>query len=197
MMAFVGTRASMRRCGYRGQKRAASGQGTNAMMSREVGVPACEGLAAFGRGEYARTIEFLSPLRSKANRFGGSHAQRDMFSWTLQPSISCWPAPASEGGSDWWGRALGGYVSLFEAARDREIRATCDLGQPVPPGRSGIEGSRDEDHPPSGRQPFLKTSPGMASCSALPKISSCMVIHGEKDQRTRPGGPGLGECFRV
>ena len=53
------------------------------MMSREIGVPACEGLAAFGRGDYARTIDLLSPLRAKANRFGGSHAQRDMFSWTL------------------------------------------------------------------------------------------------------------------
>jgi hypothetical protein len=55
----------------------------NAMMSREIGVPACEGFAAFGRGDYALTIEWLMPLRGKANRFGGSHAQRDMFSWTL------------------------------------------------------------------------------------------------------------------
>ena len=53
------------------------------MMSREVGLPACEGLAAFGRGEYAQTIALLMPLRGSANRFGGSHAQRDMFSWTL------------------------------------------------------------------------------------------------------------------
>jgi hypothetical protein len=64
-------------------KRAAEGRGTNAMMSREVGLPACEGFAAFGRGEYGRAIEFLAPLRAKANRFGGSHAQRDMVSWTL------------------------------------------------------------------------------------------------------------------
>jgi hypothetical protein len=48
-----------------------------------VGLPACEGFAAFGRGEYAKAIEFLSPVRGKANRYGGSHAQRDMFSWTL------------------------------------------------------------------------------------------------------------------
>ena len=53
------------------------------MMSREIGVPGCEGLAAFGQSEYAQTIELLMPLRGKANRFGGSHAQRDMFSWTL------------------------------------------------------------------------------------------------------------------
>jgi hypothetical protein len=64
-------------------KRAAAAEGTNAMMSREVGLPAVEGFAAFGRGEYAKTIERLSPIRAKANRYGGSHAQRDMFSWTL------------------------------------------------------------------------------------------------------------------
>lgn len=33
-------------------KRAAAGSGTNAMMSRENGVPACEGSVAFGRGDY-------------------------------------------------------------------------------------------------------------------------------------------------
>jgi hypothetical protein len=52
------------------------------MMSREIGIPGCEGFAAFGRGDYPRTIELLMPLRAKANRLGGSHAQRDMFSWT-------------------------------------------------------------------------------------------------------------------
>jgi hypothetical protein len=64
-------------------KRAAAGQGTNAMMSREVGLPGCEGFGAFGRGEYAKAIDLLLPVRGKANRYGGSHAQRDMFSWTL------------------------------------------------------------------------------------------------------------------
>ncbi len=84
MMAFVGSgRVDAQRRLIAAMKRAAAGQGTNAMMSREIGVPACEGFAAFGRDDYARTIELLSPLRSKANRFGGSHAQRDMFSWTL------------------------------------------------------------------------------------------------------------------
>jgi hypothetical protein len=64
-------------------KRAAEGKGTNAMMSREVGLPACEAFAAFGRGEYTKAIDLLLPVRGKANRYGGSHAQRDMFSWTL------------------------------------------------------------------------------------------------------------------
>ncbi|MFM9864224.1 MAG: tetratricopeptide repeat protein [Micropepsaceae bacterium] len=64
-------------------RKAATGNGTNAMMSREVGLPACEGFAAFGRGEYAKAIDLLLAVRGKANRYGGSHAQRDMFSWTL------------------------------------------------------------------------------------------------------------------
>ena len=63
--------------------RAAEGSGTNAMMAREVGLPACRGFAAFARGDYAAAVELLLPLRGKANRFGGSHAQRDVFAWTL------------------------------------------------------------------------------------------------------------------
>ena len=84
MMAFVGGgRVDAQKRLVAASKRAAAGNGTNAMMSREVGVPACEGFAAFGRGDYAQAIELLAPVRGKANRFGGSHAQRDMFSWTL------------------------------------------------------------------------------------------------------------------
>ncbi len=84
MMAFVGggdSEAQTRQIAS--ARRAAAGTGTVAMMSREIGVQACQGFAAFGRGEYAQAIELLMPLRAKASRFGGSHAQRDMFSWTL------------------------------------------------------------------------------------------------------------------
>ncbi len=84
MMAFVGAgNINAQRRQIETVRRAGAGTGTNAMMSREIGVPACEGLAAFGRGDYVRTIDLLLPLRAKANRFGGSHAQRDLFSWTL------------------------------------------------------------------------------------------------------------------
>ena len=84
MMAFVGAdRTDVQQRLIAAAKRAAGGQGTNAMMSREIGVPTCEGFAAFGRSDYARAIELLMPVRGKANRMGGSHAQRDMFSWTL------------------------------------------------------------------------------------------------------------------
>ncbi len=84
MMTFVGAdRRDAQNQLIAAAKRAASGSGTNALMSREIGLPMCEGLAAFGRGEWAQTIDLLIPLRAKANRLGGSHAQRDIFSWTL------------------------------------------------------------------------------------------------------------------
>lgn len=84
MLAFVGTgNSAAQQRQIDAAKQAALGHGVNAMMSREIGVPACEGLMAFGRGDYAQAIERSLPLRGKAYRFGGSHAQRDLFSWTL------------------------------------------------------------------------------------------------------------------
>ncbi|MCK6453352.1 MAG: tetratricopeptide repeat protein [Alphaproteobacteria bacterium] len=61
----------------------AAGSGTNAMMAREVGVPVCRALHAFGRGDYDTAIDLLMPVRAIAHRFGGSHAQRDLLSLTL------------------------------------------------------------------------------------------------------------------
>ena len=57
--------------------------GTNAMMTREVGLPACQAMVAFERGDYATALDILEPLRVVAHRFGGSHAQRDVLSLTL------------------------------------------------------------------------------------------------------------------
>jgi tetratricopeptide (TPR) repeat protein len=84
MMTFVGAgRGDAQQQLIAAARRAAAASGTNALMSREIGLPACQGLAAFGRGDYAQAIELLRPLRAKAVRLGGSHAQRDVFSWTL------------------------------------------------------------------------------------------------------------------
>jgi hypothetical protein len=64
-------------------RRAAVGEGTNAMMSREVGLPVARALAAFGRGQYDVTIDELLTARANVHRFGGSHAQRDIVHLTL------------------------------------------------------------------------------------------------------------------
>ena len=45
----------------------------------EVGVPLAEALVASMRGEYARVVEVLAPIRERIVEIGGSHAQREVF----------------------------------------------------------------------------------------------------------------------
>ncbi|MCC6921130.1 MAG: tetratricopeptide repeat protein [Alphaproteobacteria bacterium] len=63
-------------------ERSAAGTGTNALMAREVGVGAARGLQAFGRGRYGDALDHLIGVMPRAALFGGSHAQRDILSWT-------------------------------------------------------------------------------------------------------------------
>ena len=65
------------------QQQAMAGSSGNARMTWEVGYPLCTALRAFGRGDYATCVSLLRPLRSRLHRFGGSHAQRDVFDLTL------------------------------------------------------------------------------------------------------------------
>lgn len=84
MLAFVATgRKDAQQALLRTLEQAAAGRGTNAMMTREIGLPAARAIEAYGRGDDVTAIDLLLPLRGKANRFGGSHAQRDLFAWTL------------------------------------------------------------------------------------------------------------------
>src|SRR5688572_8907622 len=59
------------------------GVGTNVMMTRDVGLPACRGIRAFGDGRYGDAIALIEPVRDIAYRFGGSHAQRDLLTLTV------------------------------------------------------------------------------------------------------------------
>ncbi len=52
--------------------------------TREIGLPACRALLAFGEGDNELAIELLEQLPSRAYRLGGSHAQRDILYLTLQ-----------------------------------------------------------------------------------------------------------------
>jgi tetratricopeptide (TPR) repeat protein len=51
--------------------------------ARDIAVPLVDGFAAFHRGDYQTAAEQLHGVRYVANRFGGSHAQRDVIDWTL------------------------------------------------------------------------------------------------------------------
>ena len=60
MMAFIGAnRRSEQAALIQVAERAALGTGTNAMMTREVGLPSLKGFAAFGRGAYDEAVERL------------------------------------------------------------------------------------------------------------------------------------------
>ena len=55
----------------------------NHAMSREVGLPLARGLTAFSKGEFDAAADQLYAVRLNAQRFGGSHAQRDVIDQTL------------------------------------------------------------------------------------------------------------------
>ena len=57
--------------------------GTNAQMTKYVGIPICRALLAFSREDYDAVVDLLQPVRYKSNVFGGSYAQRDVIALTL------------------------------------------------------------------------------------------------------------------
>ncbi|MEI7713296.1 MAG: tetratricopeptide repeat protein [Rhodospirillales bacterium] len=61
----------------------AAGTEEGAPIYREAGVPFAEGLIAFHRGKYLAAIEHFLPVRFALWQVGGSHAQRDVFDWTI------------------------------------------------------------------------------------------------------------------
>ena len=64
-------------------RRAASGSTDNSYMTRAVGLPLAEAFVAFDAGRYAETVEKIGAVRGIAQRFGGSHAQRDILTLTM------------------------------------------------------------------------------------------------------------------
>jgi tetratricopeptide (TPR) repeat protein len=64
-------------------RRAASEESDNGYMTRAVGLPLAEAFVGFDDGRYAETVEKIGAVRGIAQRFGGSHAQRDILSLTM------------------------------------------------------------------------------------------------------------------
>jgi tetratricopeptide (TPR) repeat protein len=103
MMAFIGAGRmsdaermleTMRRSAH---GHSAPGWGDNAEMTRAVGLPAAEAFLAFASGRHTEAVEKLANVRGIAQRFGGSHAQRDIISLTLlQAAIRGGMKPAAE-----------------------------------------------------------------------------------------------------
>jgi tetratricopeptide (TPR) repeat protein len=84
VMAFVGAkRLDLAERALTAMEQKISGTDTNAMMTRDVGLPLAHALVSFGAGDYAEAAKRLLAIRTIANRFGGSHAQRDLIHLTL------------------------------------------------------------------------------------------------------------------
>jgi tetratricopeptide (TPR) repeat protein len=64
-------------------EKAAWEKGANGEMTRTVGMDVSEAVIAFGQGHYRRATDKLLAVRDIAQRFGGSHAQRDVLTLTL------------------------------------------------------------------------------------------------------------------
>jgi tetratricopeptide (TPR) repeat protein len=88
MLAFVGARRDD--CAWRllqAQLDRLARGGSNRGMIREVGLPACQAIAAFGAGDYLRAAALLRSLPEVSHRLGGSHAQRGLIGLTLDAAL--------------------------------------------------------------------------------------------------------------
>ena len=83
LMAFLATGNARQVCRIMdGLEAAAHRSDTNGMMSREVALPMARALCAFERQDYEIAVDELQRIRAFAQRFGGSHAQRDLLQLT-------------------------------------------------------------------------------------------------------------------
>jgi dipeptidyl aminopeptidase/acylaminoacyl peptidase len=78
------------------------------------------------------------------------------------------------------GSSLGGYISLIVASMEREIRTVVIWATPFHLDDLGSK-KQEEEQPLPGKA-FFKDLPKHRLFPLLPKVSNCMVIHGEKDE---------------
>jgi alpha-beta hydrolase superfamily lysophospholipase len=77
------------------------------------------------------------------------------------------------------GSSLGGYISLIVASRKKEIRAVVLWATPFHLDDLGSKGT--EQNPLPG-EAFFNDLPRHRLSPLLPKVSTCFVIHGERDE---------------
>jgi tetratricopeptide (TPR) repeat protein len=84
VMAFVGSqRMDLAQRTIAAMDQKCTGSDTNAMMTREVGLPLAKALVSFADRKYSDVVRRLLAIRTIASRFGGSNAQRDVIHLTL------------------------------------------------------------------------------------------------------------------
>ncbi len=111
MLAFVGARewTNARRL-ERSLVTAQARPTRHAATTRQLGLPACRALMAYGRGDDPQVIRLLAGVPAHAHRLGGSHAQRDVLHLTLQRAVERMRRPQGA-------RAIVGQVRALLPAR--------------------------------------------------------------------------------
>ncbi|MDM0051779.1 tetratricopeptide repeat protein [Variovorax sp. J22R115] len=95
MLAFVGARDWDRsRQLERALVRSQALPTRHGESTRQVGLPSCRALIAFGHGNDTLAITLLASLSELAHRLGGSHAQRDVLNLTLLRAVERIRRPA-------------------------------------------------------------------------------------------------------
>jgi tetratricopeptide (TPR) repeat protein len=83
IMAFLGAgRTADAERTLKAMRHAGADSGDNAYLTRKVGLPVAEALIAFHAGRYGECVDKIVATRGLAQRFGGSHAQRDILTLT-------------------------------------------------------------------------------------------------------------------
>jgi hypothetical protein len=86
VMAYLGADRQSDVQRLRDAMRSADGASEVSRWAADTGHDLIEGFAAHWRGEHDSAVQHLYRARHIANRFGGSHAQRDIIDWTLTES---------------------------------------------------------------------------------------------------------------
>ncbi len=78
------------------------------------------------------------------------------------------------------GSSLGGFLSLIKASEDKGIKAVVTWATPIHLDDLGTE--RQEGDYPLPPEVFFEDLPKHRLVPLLPKVSHCLVIHGERDE---------------
>jgi tetratricopeptide (TPR) repeat protein len=89
MLSFVGAgQAAQARRLEDGLLRGQSLPTRHGLTTREIGLPACRALMAYGEGNDRLAVTLLASLPPIAHRIGGSHAQRDVLRLTMRQAVA-------------------------------------------------------------------------------------------------------------
>ena len=78
------------------------------------------------------------------------------------------------------GSSLGGYVSLIRASQEEKIRAIVTWATPFH--LDDLKSNQGTEGHPLPEEAFFEDLPRHQLLPLLPRVSNCLVIHGEKDE---------------